>query len=89
LEVEGGEVVITRDAVSDTTKREFEGEQLTNREILSRINESGGGVSFADGGEASCACNGKMYKYGGKSMKAGDIYRTMKGNGVVAVSTRK
>jgi hypothetical protein len=77
LEVEGGEVVITRDAVSDTTKREFEGEQLTNREILSRINESGGGVSFADGGEASCACNGKMYKYGGKSMKAGAIFESM------------
>lgn len=79
LEVEGGEVVITRDAVSDPTKREFEGEQLTNREILSRINESGGGVSFADGGEASCKCNGKMYKYGGNSMKAYDIFMAMGG----------
>lgn len=77
LEVEGGEVVITRDAVSDPTKREFEGEQLTNKEILSRINESGGGVSFADGGQASCSCNGKEYKYGGQMMKAGAIFNSM------------
>ena len=51
LEMEGGEVVITRDAVSDDEKREFEGEMLTNREILSRINESGGGIAFDKGGE--------------------------------------
>jgi hypothetical protein len=31
LEMEGGEVVITRNAVSDNEKREFEGEMLTNR----------------------------------------------------------
>jgi hypothetical protein len=51
LEMEGGEVVITRNAVSDDKKYEFEGEMLTNREILSKINESGGGVSFAKGGD--------------------------------------
>ena len=51
LEMEGGEVVITRDAVSDSTKREFEGKYMTNREILSAINVSGGGVAFAEGGE--------------------------------------
>lgn len=75
LEMEGGEVVITRDAVSDDTKREFEGEMLTNREILSRINESGGGVSFADGGDIPerCACKGKEYKFGGKMMKDNEI----------------
>jgi predicted ABC-type ATPase len=67
LEMEGGEIVITRDAVSDEQKREFEGEMLTNREILSRINVSGGGVSFADGGDvpSSCSCSGKKYNYGG------------------------
>jgi len=80
LEVEGGEVIITRDAVSDPTKREFQGEQLTNKEILSKINESGGGVSFAEGGEtATCKCNGNMYMYGGKSMKASDIFMAMGG----------
>ena len=51
LEMEGGEVVITRNAVSDNQKREFEGKMMTNREILSKINESGGGVSFDKGGE--------------------------------------
>ena len=75
LEMEGGEVVITRDAVSDETKREFEGEMLSNREILSRINESGGGVSFAKGGDvpSKCACMGKQYKFGGKMMRDNDI----------------
>ena len=51
IEVEGNEVIINKRSVGDTTKREFEGEMLTNREILSKINESGGGVKFADGGE--------------------------------------
>ena len=75
LEMEGGEVVITRDAVSDDTKREFEGEMLSNREILSRINESGGGVSFAEGGDVpnKCACMGKQYKFGGKMMRDNEI----------------
>lgn len=81
LEMEGGEVVITRDAVSDNEKREFEGEMLTNREILSRINESGGGVSFADGGDIpeKCACSGKKYNYGGKLMADKDIINDMMG----------
>lgn len=75
LEMEGGEVVITRNAVSDTEKREFEGEMLTNREILSRINESGGGVSFAEGGDIpeSIHTSGKEYAYGGKMVKDHDI----------------
>lgn len=75
LEMEGGEVVITRNAVSDNTKREFNGEMLTNREILSRINESGGGVSFASGGTLPkrIRTSGKEYKYGGKMMKDHDI----------------
>ena len=71
LEMEGGEIVITRNAVSDGKKRMFEGEMLTNRQILSKINEGGGGVSFADGGELPNELNysGKEYKYGGKLMK--------------------
>ena len=51
LEMEGGEVVITRDAVSDDTKRSFNGKMMTNRDILSEINQSGGGVAFEEGGE--------------------------------------
>lgn len=70
LEMEGGEVVITRNAVSDDQKREFEGEMLTNREILSKINESGGGVSFEEGGEVNydCECDDTMAD-GGKVNK--------------------
>lgn len=70
LKLPAHSVIITRNAVSDDTKREFEGEMLTNREILSRINQSGGGVAFADGGSVphKCSCSGKTYKYGGKTM---------------------
>jgi hypothetical protein len=75
LEMEGGEVVITRNAVSDGTTREFEGEMLTNREILSRINQSGGGVSFEDGGEIMAS--GNQYNYGGRMMSDHDILSEM------------
>ena len=74
LEMEGGEVVITRNAVSDDKKRMFEGKMMTNKEILSKINESGGGVSFAKGGNVKkkddCGCGG--YESGGnvKDMKS-------------------
>ena len=41
LEMEGGEVVITRDAVADTeTIHEFDGKQMTKKEILSEISFS-------------------------------------------------
>lgn len=83
IEVEGGEIIITRDAVSDETKREFEGEMLTNREILSRINEGGGGVAFAKGGDVphKCACSGKQYRFGGNLFKDSEIANMiMKGN---------
>ena len=76
LEMEGGEVVITRDAVSDNKKRSFNGKMMTNRQILSAINESGGGVSFADGGQLpndlQFDCNAE-YEYGGKTMCGKDL----------------
>jgi len=78
IEVEGGEVIITKKAVDDGEKREFEGEMLTNKEILSRINESGGGVSFADGGEIhGCGCSGKKYNYGGETLEDFMIIKRM------------
>jgi hypothetical protein len=78
IEVEGGEVIITKKAVDDGEKREFEGEMLTNKEILSRINESGGGVSFADGGEIhGCGCSGKKYNYGGETLEDYMIIKKM------------
>ena len=84
LEMEGGEVVITRNAVSSTDKHEFDGKQMTNREILSKINESGGGVSFAEGGDLpeniSCKCSGKKYKYGGEELSDYEIIGKMSNN---------
>jgi hypothetical protein len=78
IEFEGGEVIITAPAVEDNDKREFEGQMLTNRQILSKINESGGGVSFADGGSvSSCKCSGKAYKYGGETLTDYEIVNRM------------
>jgi hypothetical protein len=53
---------------------------LTNKEILSRINQSGGGVAFEDGGElhgSSCGCSGKKYKFGGEMLEDFNIIRLM------------
>jgi hypothetical protein len=73
IEMEGNEVVITRPAVEDPTKRSFQGQMLTNRQILSRINESGGGVKFADGGPLDnldrIYCSGQSFEYGGSTME--------------------
>ena len=75
IEVQGGEVIITAPAVADQTKREFEGEMLTNREILSKINQKGGGVSLENGGEIYYT--GSSYNYGGKTMTDYEIMQSM------------
>lgn len=80
LEMEGGEVVITRDAVSDPRKRSFNGKMMTNRQILSEINQSGGGVAFADGGEVPEIMHfdgDAEYEYGGKTMCGCDLASKM------------
>jgi hypothetical protein len=79
LEMQGGEVVITAPAVADQTKREFEGKMMTNREILSTINEKGGGVSFANGGDipAKIHTTDCEYKLGGKVVKDTDIAHSL------------
>jgi len=51
IEVEGNEVIINKKSVGDNTLHTFNGEKMTNREILSEINQSGGGVAFEKGGE--------------------------------------
>jgi hypothetical protein len=82
IEVEGNEVIITKGAVADDTLREFEGEMLTNKQILSKINQSGGGVSFEEGGELkegghTCGCSGKKYNYGGELLEDFHIIRRL------------
>src|ERR1051326_1122369 len=75
IEVEGGEVIITAPAVTDNKVRTLTG---TNREILSQINVSGGGVSFAKGGKLPrrIKCTGRMYNYGGKIVSDYDIVKS-------------
>ena len=84
LEVQGSEVIITAPAVADQTKREFEGKMMTNREILSAINEKGGGVAFASGGDIpkKIKRTGASYKYGGKTMTDHEIYKYITGGGI-------
>jgi DNA polymerase III sliding clamp (beta) subunit (PCNA family) len=79
IEVQSSEVIITAPAVADQTKREFEGEMLTNREILSKINVSGGGVSLEQGGDipSEIYFNGSSYNYGGNTMTDYEIMQKM------------
>lgn len=83
IEVQSSEVIITAPAVADQTKREFQGEMLTNREILSKINVSGGGVSFEQGGDVPSELyyTGSSYNYGGKTMTDYEIMQAMNGCG--------
>lgn len=85
LEMEGGEVVITRNAVSDTTKRSFNGKMMTNREILSAINESGGGVAFAEGGEVPESIDfvDMVFEYDGQELDSRKILEKMAEGGQV------
>jgi hypothetical protein len=76
IEVQSAEVIITAPAVADQTKRNFDGKMMTNREILSTINERGGGVGFAkDGMEIPTEMHfsGTSYNYGGKMLSDHDI----------------
>jgi hypothetical protein len=71
LEVEADEVIITRRAVLSPQTHDFDGEELTNLEILSRINQAGGGVALLEEGgkvdaEGRCRCSGKTYHFQGE-----------------------
>jgi hypothetical protein len=81
LELEGGEAVITRRALADTGLHSFDGMKLTQRQILSRINQNGGGVSFENGGEiidqATCMCSGNIHTYDGKQMSDVEVFAEM------------
>jgi hypothetical protein len=75
LEMEGGEVVITRNAVSNPKKYQFQGKDMTTREILSKLNVDGGGVSFAEGGDVpeKMNCNCDKMDFGGTTMSIQDF----------------
>jgi hypothetical protein len=86
IEVQSNEIIITAPAVADQTKNNFNGKMMTNREVLSKINVDGGGVSFADGGEMpkSIKHTGASYKYGGKTMTDHEIMTSMNSGGHLA-----
>lgn len=74
IEFEGSEIILTAPLSEDKTLYEFEGKQMTPRQIASKLNVDNGGVAFADGGEVhSCRCSGKSYQYGGKTMADTEI----------------
>lgn len=71
LEMEGGEVVITKPAVASRKLVEFQGKMMTNREVLSAINVSGGGVAFAEKGcelPQEIYVSGSTYEFGGETL---------------------
>lgn len=79
IRLKGSSVIITRNALLDDTKKDFNGEMLTNKQILSKINQSGGGAAFADGGNLpeQISCSTNQYYYGGKMMHAEEIATDM------------
>jgi len=63
IEMEGGEVVINKRSVASTKRYKFNGQSMTPRQILSKINEDGGGVKFAEGGPVGHAMKGSGKRY--------------------------
>lgn len=61
IEVEGGEVVITKPAVESKKTYTLNGKKMKPKEILSKLNSDHGGVAFAQGGEVG----GKKFLLGG------------------------
>jgi hypothetical protein len=77
IEVEMGEVIITRDAVSNPKKYKIEG---TTKEILSTLNQEGGGVPINET-EAEILAK---YKTGGKIPREKQIYLGKEGGSNVS-----
>ena len=70
IEVEGGEVVITKPAVESNKFYTLNGKKMKPKEILSKLNSDHGGVSFAKGGKVG----GDKYLLGGISESDRDMY---------------
>lgn len=76
IEFQGNEIVMTAPASINPKKHDFDGKDLTGRQILSLINEENGGIAFADAGmsiPATIKLSGKKYNYDGKSRYDTDI----------------
>ncbi len=76
IEFEGEEIILTAPVASNPKKYDFDGQQLTGREIASKINVDNNGVAFAEGGQThSCKCSGKQYQFGGSTVTDKDILK--------------
>lgn len=74
IEFEGQEIILTAPLSTNQEKYDFEGKELTAKQIASQLNVDNGGVAFADGGQAdTCRCSGKSYKFGGQTITDSDI----------------
>lgn len=61
IEVEVGEVIITAPAVTDDIEHIFDGKKMSNKAILSAINEQSGGVKiFGKGGDVMFEKGGRL-----------------------------
>lgn len=66
VELEGGEAVIVNKAMDSSEMLNFEGKEMTPKEIASYLNHAYGGVKFEQGGEVTCGCSHKKYYHGGE-----------------------
>lgn len=85
VELEGGEIVINADSMSSDKKYDFEGKQMTAREIASELNHRYGGVKFDEGGKVPCGCGNKYY-YGGE-LPSATLDSLSGGEGVINYKT--
>lgn len=81
IEFEGNEIILTKKVSDDNTLYEFEGKQMTARQIASKLNVDNGGVAFAEGGEVpeKIKCSGKRYNFGGNAMSDSEIANSLCG----------
>lgn len=56
IEFEGKEIILTAPVAESGKKYNFNGQELTGKEIASKINQDNGGVAFDKGGQ-TCSCN--------------------------------
>ena len=73
LRYSGDNIILKAEVADDSTLHEFDGKQMTPREIASTISVNNGGLAFAKGGTTSCRCSGKQYNFGGTMMHDRDI----------------
>lgn len=79
LELEGKEAVITKDAVEDPELREFDGEMLTNKEILDRINVMHGGKSLFEQEKPCVHCDDEIHELEGIPLRSTEIFPALAG----------